>query len=74
MRFGDVASPLKLPFKFFEKHSDLFCTVTVVMKRNALLDILEKLTGDRRTALDTSYSNCHTNEIVWHDGMDNDCT
>ena len=69
MRFGDVASPLKLPFKyFFEKHSDLFRTVTVVMKHNALLGILEKLTGDRRTALEHELLElpCERNCMAWH--------
>ena len=42
---------LKLPFKFFENRGDLSCTVTMVTKRIVLLGILEKLVGDRQTAL-----------------------
>ena len=48
--------------------SDFFCTVTVVMKRNALLGILEKLTGDHRTALEHELLELprKQNGTAWH--------
>ena len=44
--------PLKLPLKFFKKHDDLPCIVTMVMKRIALLGILEKLARDCQITLE----------------------
>ena len=50
------------------RNSDFFCTVTVVMKRNALLGILEKLAGDHRTALEHELLELprKQNGTAWH--------